>query len=66
MGWAKYEEDNRHINEERYYMAYGGQVVAPKYRWKYVPDKKEPEYVPGIISANQKKAKRKHSYMSIY
>lgn len=66
MGWAKYEEDNRHISEERYYMAYGEQVVAPKYRWKYIPDTKESEHIPGIISPNQKKSKRKHSYMSIY
>ena len=66
MGWAKYEEDNRLISEERYCMAYSEQVAIPKYRWSYIPDAKEPEYIPGIISTNQKKSKRKHKYMSIY
>ena len=66
MGWAKYEEDNRLMNEERYCMAYGEQIATPKYRWKYIPDTKVTEQIPGLISTSQRKTKRKHTYMSIY
>ena len=58
MGWAKYDEDNRRIREERAAMIEHDQAALPIYRWKYVPNADDAETIPGIIQPGQKRRKR--------